>query len=309
MVFQFMLMAVGAFFLLRFLLCALKMAFNYLPLLTGPKIDVKALGKWAVVTGATDGIGKAYAFELARRGMNIVLVSRNPTKLAAVAKEIEEVHPVATKVVAADFTRTDIYEAIEEALRGLDVGVLVNNVGVGYEYPEFLEKVEDPHKFCSNLINANMQSVARMSLIVLPAMKANKRGLIINISSMSGASPMPLLTLYASSKTFVMSFSRSLEVECEGSGVMVQCIMPGFVVTNMSKLKRASLQHPSPATFVSSALATVGGASVCAGYWVHDLIMNTLILLDLFTLPKPIARYTMGFLAKIRARAIARKQE
>ncbi|RXM96696.1 Testosterone 17-beta-dehydrogenase 3 [Acipenser ruthenus] len=89
-----------------------------------------SLGEWAVITGGTDGIGRAYAFELAKRGMNIVLISRTLEKLNKVAKEIEDDTGRSVKVIASDFTREDIYENIEDNLKGLDVGILVNNVGM-----------------------------------------------------------------------------------------------------------------------------------------------------------------------------------
>ncbi|XP_052313012.1 inactive hydroxysteroid dehydrogenase-like protein 1 [Oncorhynchus keta] len=87
--------------------------------------DLKAYGQWAVVTGATAGIGKAYANELARRGLDIVLVSRSKDKLHIVAKEIESQHGLQTQIIQTDFTEGhDIYPAIAEALRDLDIGIL-----------------------------------------------------------------------------------------------------------------------------------------------------------------------------------------
>jgi short-subunit dehydrogenase len=92
---------------------------------------VKKYGEWAVVTGATDGLGKEYARELARRGMKVVLISRNPEKLQRVADELGKDTKSDFVIVAADFTKgKDIYPSIQQALHGLDIGVLVNNVGI-----------------------------------------------------------------------------------------------------------------------------------------------------------------------------------
>ncbi|KAL8203380.1 UNVERIFIED_CONTAM: hypothetical protein K2H54_050651 [Gekko kuhli] len=83
-----------------------------------------------IITGAGDGIGKAYSFELAKRGLNTVLISRTFEKLKKVASEIEKATGRNVKIIQADFTKNDIYDDIEERLQGLEIGILVNNVGM-----------------------------------------------------------------------------------------------------------------------------------------------------------------------------------
>ncbi|KAE8606274.1 hypothetical protein XENTR_v10010654 [Xenopus tropicalis] len=184
----------------------------------GPRI-----GKWAVVTGATDGIGKAYAEELAKRGMNIVLISRSPEKLEEVAKQIKEKFKVETKIIAADFGKpTEIYGRIESGLRDLEIGVLVNNVGVSYEHPEYFLEIPDLENTLDKMININITSVCQMTRLVLPGMLGRGRGVILNISSASGMYPVPLLTVYSATKAFVDFFSRGLQAEYRSKGVTVQ---------------------------------------------------------------------------------------
>ncbi|XP_071065432.1 very-long-chain 3-oxoacyl-CoA reductase-B-like isoform X1 [Dasypus novemcinctus] len=127
---------------------------------------LRSQGAWAVVTGATDGIGKAYAHELARRGLNIVLISRNLSKLEQEAKEIEQRHGRTTRVLQADFTGgLEIYEAIEAELQELDIGVLVNNVGMRYFCNRIMKLLdaEDPAKALADIVNCNVLSVAQVS--------------------------------------------------------------------------------------------------------------------------------------------------
>ncbi|XP_070933551.1 17-beta-hydroxysteroid dehydrogenase type 3 isoform X4 [Macaca nemestrina] len=110
---------------MRFSRCIL---LNYWKVL--PKPFLRSMGQWAVITGASDGIGKAYSFELARRGLDVVLISRTLEKLQATATEIERTTGRSVKIIQADFTKDDIYEHIKEKLTGLEIGILVNNVGM-----------------------------------------------------------------------------------------------------------------------------------------------------------------------------------
>jgi 17beta-estradiol 17-dehydrogenase / very-long-chain 3-oxoacyl-CoA reductase len=96
-------------------------------------VNFRKYGEWAVVTGCTDGIGKAYAEYFAKIGLNVVLISRNLEKLNQQANELGETFKVSTKVIAADFTQNTIYPRIKTILNDLDIGVLVNNVGLSYE--------------------------------------------------------------------------------------------------------------------------------------------------------------------------------
>ncbi|XP_061630104.1 very-long-chain 3-oxoacyl-CoA reductase-A [Phyllopteryx taeniolatus] len=265
---------VGAFAvasLLLWLLYRLLSGFRVWVLGNGQLISPR-LGKWAVVTGATDGIGKSYAEELARRGFAMVLISRSQHKLDDVARSLEDQFGVETKTIAVDYGKTNIYPSIEAGLSGLEIGVLVNNVGVSYPYPEYYLRIPDLDNFITNMINVNMTSVCQMTRLVLPRMAERSKGVILNISSASGMYPVPLLTIYSATKAFVDFFSRGLQEEYRRQGIVIQSVLPFFVVTKMTRIRKPTLDKPTPERYVAAELNTVGLQSQTNGYFPHAVM-------------------------------------
>ncbi|XP_058122525.1 inactive hydroxysteroid dehydrogenase-like protein 1 [Anopheles ziemanni] len=245
-------------------------------LVQGRKLSER-YGKWAVITGASDGIGKGYANYLAKKGMPVVLVARNESKLKQVADEIKTKHGVETKIVVADFSHgQEIYANLEKSLLPLDIGILVNNVGVTYVRPKPVYELSKEELW--NLINVNIASTTLLCSMLAPAMKQRGRGLIVNISSITGVCPMPYLTAYAATKAYVTSFSVALREELKPFNVEVQTVQPGVVHTNMTDFIASGLRDTiyskflvSVDGFVSYAGCTLGKLDRTTGHWSHGL--------------------------------------
>ncbi|EGG13265.1 steroid dehydrogenase [Cavenderia fasciculata] len=271
-----------------------------------PSTNLKKYGDWAVVTGATDGIGKAYAYEFAKRGMNIVLISRSQDKLNDEAQKIQSKYPkIQTKTVAFDFNTSDDskYESLyKQHLSQVDIGVLVNNVGISYDHPMYLEELSVDR--INALVNMNVKSMIALTRLVVPSMITKKRGAIINLSSISGMSPIPFLSVYSGTKAFVHRFSNSLSVELADKGIFVQCVAPGIVVSNMSKVRKPSLFVPLPEAYARSAISTIGYERTTSGYWAHKI--QTYLITSLPSIVSDKVMYDMH--ASQRKRALSKKK-
>ncbi|XP_066439033.1 inactive hydroxysteroid dehydrogenase-like protein 1 [Eleutherodactylus coqui] len=231
-------------------------------------------GEWAVVTGASDGIGKAYAEELASLGVNIILLGRSTEKLQNVSESISSTYRVKTRFIVADFSKgPEVFQPIKEALKDVDVGILVNNAGVFYEYPACL--LEVPEEKSLDIINVNITAAVMVVYVVLPGMLQRKRGAIINVASSAGCTITPMMTVYAASKAFLEMFTRSLQYEYASQGIFIQSLTPLFVVTKMVDFakcfQKKSLLVPLAKEYAHSAVRTIGVSLNTAGYWSHSI--------------------------------------
>jgi 17beta-estradiol 17-dehydrogenase / very-long-chain 3-oxoacyl-CoA reductase len=236
--------------------------------------------------------------------MNIVLVSRTLSKLQTVAKEIEEAFNVETAVIDVDFTSgPEIYDKIKEKVQGKEIGVLVNNVGLSYSTPDYFLSIPDREKMIQNIIRCNITSMPMMCSIILPQMVQRKKGVVINISSLSAIIPAANLTIYSGSKAFADKFSEDLAAEYEHQGIIVQSVLPGFVATNMTKMKKGSFMAPLPKQFVESALKTVGFTFHTTGYLPHAILQFSAQLLD-YVAPSLSRSVTLKTMTNVRNRQI-----
>lgn len=178
---------------------------------------------WAVVTGASGGLGEGFARELARQGANIVLVARNEGKLQAVARSLREDHGVETEVKAVDLADRDERTALVDSLRSREVHTLVNNAGVGSLGPFASFTKERVLKE----VELNVVALTELSHMVAPGMLERDRGAIINVASTAAFQPIPDMAVYAATKSYVLSLSCALWGEYRKTGVRVVCIAPG----------------------------------------------------------------------------------
>ncbi|KZF25377.1 estradiol 17-beta-dehydrogenase-like protein 12-b [Xylona heveae TC161] len=239
-------------------------------------------GSWAIVTGASDGIGKEYAIQLAQKGFNIVLISRTQSKLEALAQEIQTKYAgsaIQTKILTMDFTKNldEDYSKLKALVDGLDVAVLVNNVGKSHEMP--VPFILTPKQELNDIIAVNCIGTLRVTQIVAPGMAQRGRGLILTMGSFGGLLPTPLLATYSGSKAFLQQWSTALGAELKPHGVQVELVISYLVTSAMSKIRRPSLAIPNPRNFVKTTLAKIGRSGGAQGiaytstpYWSHGLM-------------------------------------
>lgn len=263
-------------------------------------------GAWAVVTGASDGIGREFAIQLARAGFNVLLAARNQAKLDTVVDDIVNAcgsgGGVQTKTFVVDFATADDarWDALLEELKPIEIGVLVNNVGVSHEFPT--DFVDTSPEELSTIINVNVTATLRITSLIAPSMASRKKGLILNMGSFAGAAPTPMLAVYSASKSFVRTWSEGLAAELASKGVIVEHVNTYYVTSAMSRIRRPSLFIPTPKAFVSTVLAKIASGTITP-YWSHALVSAAMGLAP----SKVVLAYTHALLKDTRRRALAKQ--
>lgn len=186
-------------------------------------------GKTALITGASSGIGEAFAHALAQRGMSVILVARSEERLRTLAQDIIQKHSVRAEVLAADLGRADAAKFLQETIhqRGLTVDLLVNNAGFGTRgYFESLDPLREHQE-----ILLNVAAVVSLTHAFLPDILARGGGGLINVASTAAFQPVPFMAVYGASKAFVLSFSEALTEEYRGRDLRVVALCPGNTET------------------------------------------------------------------------------
>lgn len=185
-------------------------------------------GATAVITGASSGIGEAFARQLAREGYNLLLVARRQERLDALAEDLKKRHAVLAQSMLADLSKEADIERMASAIEVLsDAGkldLLINNAGFGTT-GNFINQSE---KDLNDMLNVHVAATMRLTRAALPGMLKRRRGGIINVASVAGWYPLPGNVNYSATKRYIITFSEALQTELMDSGVFVQALCPGF---------------------------------------------------------------------------------
>lgn len=230
--------------------------------------------EYALITGASKGIGKAVAADLAARGFNVLLVARSEELLQQVAAHITTLYPVKADWLALDLSTAEAAQNVYDWCRakGYTVQALVNNAGYGLSGP--FEKYSAQEHI--NMMTLNMSTLVALTRLFLPQLRAQPRAYILNIASSAAYQAVPGLTTYAATKAFVLAFSRGLRQELNKTSVSVTCICPGPTDTDFPNraqvgpkgLKAAERLNMSPeaVALIATRAMFAGKAEVITGF-------------------------------------------
>jgi short-subunit dehydrogenase len=229
-----------------------------------------------LITGASSGIGEAFARKLAARGRNVFLISRSEDRLITLCNELGRVSGIRAQYLAADLSQPDTAALIfeETQKRSLEVDMLVNNAGFGSRGDSTQLDLSNE----LNMIDLNIKAVVDLTARFLAPMRERRQGTIINVASTAGFQPVPFMATYAATKAFVISFSEALWEENRPFGVHVMALCPGVTETNFfeaSQMERPPMRSAQTAEeVVETALRGLDRKkSVVVSGWVNFLMI------------------------------------
>ncbi len=247
-------------------------------------------GKWALITGASAGIGAVFARALSVRGANLVLVARREDRLKSLAEELKAAHAIDVRIIAADLAVDDAPDTVFARLKadGVDVDILVNNAGFGMP-GVYTENDWQAHR---DYLELMVTGYAHLTHLFLPGMLTRGYGRIIHVSSVAGLVPGSSgHTLYGASKAFLVSFAQSLAAECDGKGVHVSALCPGFTYSEfhdvndtrslVSQMPKYMFMQPEPVVEGAIAAVEKGHVVYVPGIW------NKFVVSLMKALPRP----------------------
>jgi uncharacterized protein len=243
-------------------------------------------GEWALITGASAGIGAEFARALARDGMSCVLTARRADRLQALARELEASAGVQTRIVALDLSVPDGADRLVDAVADLDIAVIVANAGYGLA-GRFQK--QDARRL-QEMVQLNCAAPAVTINRLLPRLRARGRGAIIVVSSTAGHQPVPFNAVYSATKAFDLWFGEALWAELQGSGVDVLVVQPGPTDTEFQQVA-GETPHAGepPAQVVGVALNALGNQPSVISGWFNWLRANSIRLV-----PRSVVALTAG---------------
>jgi uncharacterized protein len=196
--------------------------------------------RFALVTGASGGLGGAFALEAARRGWNLILVDLPDTGLADVGRRLNRAYRVSAECFAMDISDGAARERLRDWIRanGIDLGLLVNNAGTGCN----ASFASAPLAALASIVEVNVQATMQLTYLLLPELRRHPRSTIINVASLAAFYPMPAMAVYAASKSFILSFTLALRAELAGTGVRMSALCPAGMMTNRDTADQVNAQ-------------------------------------------------------------------
>jgi len=243
--------------------------------------------KLAIITGATSGIGAAFARYFARQGYDLLITGRRKDVIARVADEIRTAYGVKVNVVIADLSvKKDVNELLQIVVRQHNIEVLVNNAGYGMNLSFSEDEIDQQLSMMNVHVNVPLMLIHK----VVPQMIERRSGIILNVSSMAAWFPASRSTMYVSTKSFLKSFSESLFLDVGRYGIRVQCLCPGFttsdfhrdlnMLTDRIKLRMLPWMEPSAVVEYSMHCLEKGKIVCIPGVW------NRLLTLLVSVMPR-----------------------
>lgn len=253
------------------------------------------MDNFVLITGASSGIGKAFAFEYAAQRKNLLLVARRSAFLEQIKLEITIRHNVTVEIIVSDITDHKHIDSIIRYIREkkYHIEILINNAGICYEGETALL---DEDKI-TNILDLNIKAVVMLCRKIIPFMKEQKRGSILNISSMAAFQPGPYYALYFASKAFILNFTEALYAECKPYNIKVCALCPGFVETDMiSNLPDMGIKPEKPEKIASLGIKCLEKGKVVR---VNGVINNVLVFLAKY-MPRTIVRNLTNHLIRLK---------
>lgn len=244
-------------------------------------------GNWAMITGASGGMGEEFARQLAAQGMNLVLLARRSDRLDALGNELADRHGIQCRSVAADLSKPDFLESVAKQTADLEIGMLVNNAGFT-NHGAFLEN-ELPAE--ERLVNVNCRASTTLAHHYGREMRDRKRGAIIFTASIVGFTSVPIWGTYAASKSYDLLLAEALAVELKPHNIDVLALCPGTTRTEFANYQGflAKILVMNPDDVVRGALKSVGKKTIhIAG------VMNRVIVFSFRFMPRRLAAKVFG---------------
>jgi len=256
-------------------------------------------GKWALVTGASSGIGRALATELAAGGANLVLTARRRDRLEQLAGELSAKRGIHAEIFAADLAKPEAPHQVFDFTksRGIEVDVLINNAGFGASGEFAVQPIERQLE----MVQVNCATVTHLTHFYLPGMIARRRGYVLILASTASFQPVPYLSIYAATKAFDLLFAEGLAEEVRQYAVRVCALCPGQTASEFSAVA-GTLDHKRPGQETAEKVAHVGLVALAKGKsFVISGAMNNVANLSERFMPRSVVASFAGRMYRPKA--------